>query len=147
MPDHLVDGRLAITTTAWAQYGSEYLGHYLGKALIKLGICSAKQARGMKFTTLAKQVFDPTAVIDYVNDVLLVAIEHMHTAGSNGQASMGRVDYSKRYKDILLNLRLPPLVSALYQCLGQQHEGEGSVHHVINNSNSCLLYTSPSPRD
>ena len=67
-----MDGRLAITTTAWAQYGSEYLGHYLGKALIKLGICSAKQARGMKFATLAKQVFDPTAVIDYVNDVLLV---------------------------------------------------------------------------
>ena len=140
MPGHLVDGRLAITTTAWAQYGSEYLGNYLGKALIKLGICSAKQARGMKFATLAKQVFDPTAVIDYVNDVLLVAIEHMHTAGSNGQASMGRVDYSKRYKDILLNLRLPPLVSALYQCLGQQHEGEGSVHHVINNSNSVVLW-------
>ena len=102
MPGHLVDGRLAITTTAWAQYGPEYLGHYLGKALVKLGICSAKQARGMKFATLAKQVFDPTAVVDYVNDMLLVAIEHMHTAGSNGQASMGRVDYSMRYKDILL---------------------------------------------
>ena len=142
LPGHVVDQRLAITSTLWEDAGGGYLGTHVGKQLVDLGFALAEQVRGLKLDALAKAVMRTSGdKVDFYNDLVIAVLEHIHThQASQGAVRMARVPAAQIYKDFFLNLKLPKLVHAVYKALGRHFSGEHSVSFTIEQSNAFMMF-------
>ena len=140
MPGHAIDPRLAPVTAIWAEHGGRYIARWIGKKLAELGFALEEQCRGMRFDPLAKAVVSKDIPPDLVNDLVIAAIEHIHTSHAPGSLKMQRVAASGRYTDLMLNLKLPHLAECFYQCLGRHFTGPHSVRSIIDDSNAFMPF-------
>ena len=143
LPGHAIDPRLAIVSSLWKEHGPRYLGKMVGKALVKDGFCTEEQVVGMCLDALAAWIFPVAgapATGNFVNALLIPVLEHVHTGQSQGAAKMARVSEAEVYRDLLLNLRIPPLIDAVFKYVGQQFSGEHSLKHVFESSNAFMLF-------
>ena len=139
MAAHAVDHRLAPLSTMWAEHGPSYVGKYVGKKLVALGYVHEDQVKALKLAKLAKTLFS-TEESDYTNDLVITTQEHVHTSQAPHAVAMARVPPATRYADLFINLRMPQLIHAVFQCVGRHFSGDHSLRQVIEDSNAFMAF-------
>ena len=140
LPAHSIDHRLAPVATMWAEHGPSYLGKYVGKKLVALGYVTAEQVKALKYIRLSKTLFAKDDPSDFVNDMVVTTQEHIHTSQSPYATAMTRVPAADRYADLFINLKMPQLLHAVFQCVGRHFSGDHSLRQVVEESNAFMAF-------
>ena len=76
--------------------------------------------------------------LDLYKLLLIPLVKQVQCEGTLRDVPIAGIARANVYKDVLLNSRLPLLVSLLFECLGIPHKGEDSLSSIISSSNDFV---------
>ena len=138
----LLDARLAPVAMYSHHNGGRYLGRAIGTRLVKAGLCLADDVATLEFDRAFEILRGKSwgSSFDAYNLLILPLVQQVQCAGTLGETKVEPYAAEYVYKDILLNLRLPKLVSWAFEAVAIPHQGPDSFRAVLDNANAFALF-------
>ena len=142
----VLDARLAPLHEYAEAYGGRYLGRVVGDVLVKLHLADDEAVSDLRFDGLWDVLsgkHDPKSweiTLDFYNLLIMELVRQVQCEGTLFDIAVTAVPREAVYTDVLINGRLPILVSAIFEAMGLPHLGDSSFKSILETSNAFVSF-------